>query len=36
MENLLSLQELVGGALQEKVNIAMEEVLSNMQNPDTA
>lgn len=36
MENLLSLQELVGGALQEKVNIAMEEILSNMQNPDTA
>lgn len=36
MENLLGLQELVGGALQEKVNVAMQEVLSNMQNPDTA
>lgn len=36
MENLLSLQEFVGGALQEKVNVAMQEVLSNMQNPDTS
>lgn len=36
MDNLLSLQEFVGGALQEKVNVAMREVLSNMQNPDTA
>lgn len=33
--NLLSLEELAGGALQEKVNAAMQRVLENMQDPNT-
>ena len=33
--NLLSLEDLAGGALQEKVNAAMYKVLENMQDPNT-
>lgn len=32
----ISLQELAGGALQEKVNQAFEKVMQNMQDPNTA
>lgn len=32
---LLKLQELAGGALQEKANAAMKKVLDNMQDPNT-
>ena len=32
---LLSLQEIAGGALQDKVNVAMNKVLDNMQDPNT-
>lgn len=32
---LLSLQEIAGGALQDKVNAAMNKVLDNMQDPNT-
>ena len=32
---LLNLREFVGGALQEKVNSAMEKVLDNMRDPNT-
>jgi len=35
MNHLLNLEELVGGALQEKVNMAMQEVLNNMQDSNT-
>lgn len=35
MDHLLNLEELVGGALQEKVNMAMQEVISNMQDSNT-
>lgn len=31
----ISLQELAGGALQEKVNQAFEKVMQNMQDPNT-
>lgn len=33
--NVLSLNELAGGALQEKANAAMQKVLENMQDPNT-
>ena len=33
--NLLSLQDIAGGALQEKTNAAMNKVLENMQDPNT-
>lgn len=33
--NLLSLQDIAGGALQEKTNAAMHKVLENMQDPNT-
>lgn len=32
---LLSLNEIAGGALQQKVNVAMNKVLDNMQDPNT-
>lgn len=32
---LLSLQDIAGGALQQKVNVAMNKVLDNMQDPNT-
>lgn len=32
---LLSLQDIAGGALHEKVNAAMQKVLDNMQDPNT-
>lgn len=32
---LLSLQDIAGGALQHKVNVAMNKVLDNMQDPNT-
>lgn len=33
--NLLSLKDLANGALQEKVDAAMQKVLENMQDPNT-
>lgn len=35
MENMINLEEFADGALAEKVNIAMKEVFSNIQDPNT-
>lgn len=35
MQNMLSLQSIAGGALQEKADVAMQKVLENMQDPNT-